>query len=119
METLHSILQVLQLNQTFFIYLVCFFFFLILVSKGLISPVYNRFLTREGLTKGQILKAEELKKENQVLMEKYEQKVLEYNQKFQKAFQERKEKILQDQTMQVEKNSSTNSRMGGTVKEFF
>ena len=102
METLYSVLEVLQLNQTFFIYLVCFFFFLILVSKGLISPVYNRFLTREDLTKGQILKAEELKKENQVLMEQYEQKVLEYNQKFQQALQERKNKILQDQTVQVE-----------------
>ena len=72
------------------------------MSKGLISPVYQRFLTREGLTKGQILKAEEIKKENQDLMEKYEQKVLEYNQKFQKAFQEKKEKILQSQTKQVE-----------------
>ena len=103
METLNSILEVLQLNQTFFVYLVCFFVFLILVSKGLISPVYDRFLERESLTKGQILKAEDLKKENQILMEEYEQKVLEYNQKFQKALQEKKEKILQNQTMQVEK----------------
>ena len=119
METLHSILQVLQLNQTFFIYLVCFFFFLILVSKGLISPVYHRFLAREGLTKGQILKAEKLKKENQILMEKYEQKVLEYNQKFQKALQERKNKILQDQTVQVEKTHQQIQKWAEQSRSFF
>lgn len=43
METLSSIIQVLQLNQTFFIYLVVFFIFLIITEKLLLAPAFKRF----------------------------------------------------------------------------
>ncbi len=102
METLNSVLQVLQLNHTFFIYVCIFLLFLFLVSKFLLSPVYEKFLVRENLTKGQILRAEDIEKETQTLQEEYEKVLLEYNQKFRQALQEKKNETLQNQQVQIE-----------------
>ena len=103
METLKSVLQVLQMDNTFFVYLGWFVVLLFFISRFLIKPAYNQFLNYENATRGQILKAEDIQKETQALKKEYEQALLEYNQKFQTALNEKQNKSLQNQQVQIQK----------------
>lgn len=102
METLHSVLQVLQLNSSFFVYMGFFLFLLFFISRFLIKPAYNQFLYRESSTRGRLLKAEDIQRETQALREEYEKVLFEYNQKFQTALNKKKDESLQDQAVQVQ-----------------
>ena len=103
METLNSIIKVLGLNHTFFIYVVAFAVLVFILSKWLIAPYYRKFLERESQTKGQTLRAETVQKENQQLQQEYEQLLIKYDRQFQTALQEAKSQMLIQQQEEIEK----------------
>ena len=108
MDALYSIVQTLQLNQTFFVYLAVFACFLLLTDKFLLSPAYRRFLKQESLTKGQVLQSQNLQEENEKLQQKYEQILLLYNQRIQEALNQEKQKLQtlkQEQINQAQKEA--------------
>ena len=102
METLLAVIQVLQLNSSFFIYLIVFSVFLILTDKLLLSPAYKRFLKQESLTKGQVLEFQSLQEKNKELTQEYEQKLIQYNQKIQDILNQKKQELLKKQQKQIE-----------------
>ena len=89
METLLSIIDILRLDETFFIYFAVFLFLLFVVSRYLIAPYYQVFLARLEQTEGQIKNADKIQKENQELKKEYETRLALLNSKFQKALKEK------------------------------
>jgi len=110
METLNSIIKVLQLNETFFIYLIVFFTFMLSIAHLLLKPYYERFSAREKQTKGRVLLSTQLKKEEEQLKQRYEQKLVAFHQKFQKELNEKKSQILK--THQVHINQTRKQAQG-------
>ena len=102
METLNSIIKVLQLNETFFIYLVIFFIFMLAMAQLLLKPYYERFLAREKQTRGRVLLSNQLQKEEKQINQEYEQKLITFHQKFQKELNEKKNQILKTHQIHVD-----------------
>ena len=101
METLNSVIHVLQLNETFFVYLVVFFMFMLFIARTLLKPYYEKFLAREKQTQGRVLFSTQLKKEEDQLNKEYEQRLASFHQKFQKELNERKNQILKTHQMHI------------------
>lgn len=97
MNTLNSIIQVLQLNSTLFVYLILFAGLIFIVSKMLIAPYYKLFEMQHSHTQGQIQKAQDMQKENDQLQAEYEKLLIQFNDRFQHALQMKKNKIVKQQ----------------------
>ena len=106
MDILISIVQVLQLNSTLFIYLVVFAFFVLFLSKKLMTPYYQLFLERQKQTQGLMQKALDIQKENDLQQKKYEDKLIRFNHQFRQTLQEKKDEIVQNQQTLIEEARS-------------
>lgn len=119
METLNSVIQVLQLNETFFVYLVVFFIFMLFTAQFLLKPYYERFLAQEKQTRGRVLLSTQLKKEEEELNQEYEQRLAGFHQKFQKEVNERKNQILKTHQMHIHQTrKQTQDKIAGAIKTF-
>ena len=103
METLESVIQVLKLNGSFFIYLLVFSFFLTFISRALMAPYYEKLKSRNKETEGKILKSEELQKKALETKKQYEEKLTLFNQKFQSQLKKRKDQILEKNQKEINK----------------
>ena len=119
METLNSVIRVLQLNETFFIYLVVFFIFMLFIAQVLLKPYYEKFLVREEQTQGRALLSTQLKKEEDQLNKEYEQRLAGFHQKFQKELNERKNQILKTQQVHIHQTrKKVQDKIGESMKSF-
>ncbi|MDE0151481.1 MAG: ATP synthase F0 subunit B [Bdellovibrionales bacterium] len=119
METLNSVIQVLQLNETFFIYLIVFFVFMLSVAHFLLKPYYEKFEAREKQTKGRVLLSTQLQKEEEHLNQEYEKKLVAFHQKFQKELNEKKNQILKTHQVQMDQTRKEAQDKINTALESF
>ena len=119
METLNSVIRVLQLNETFFIYLAVFFIFMLFIARTLLKPYYERFLTQEEQTKGRAFLSAQLKKEEEELNREYEQRLADFHQNFQKEIDERKNQILKTHQVHIHQTrKQAQDKITGAMKTF-
>ncbi len=119
METLNSVINVLQLNKTFFIYLVVFLIFMLFIAQILLKPYYEKFLAKEKQTRGRTLLSVELQKKEERLTQEYEQRLVSFHQKFQKELNERKNQILQAHQVHINQTrEQAQSKIDGAIKFF-
>ena len=119
METLNSIIQVLQLNETFFIYLVIFFIFMLSMAHLLLKPYCDRFVAREKQTRGRVLLSTQIQKEEEQLNQEYEQKLVTFHQKFQKELNEKKNQILKTHQVHIDQTrEQAQDKINATLKSF-
>ena len=102
METLTSFIQILNLNQSFFGYLVFFTVLIFFVSKYLTGPYYLVFLKRQKETEGLIEKALLLQKENEELKKNYDKRFVEWNRRFQNEIKKKQLEALRKGGLQIE-----------------
>ena len=95
MGTINSLIEVFHLNESFFIYLTFFFLFLFLISRFLLTPYLHAFLKRDEKTQGRLLLTSQIQTENENLIQEYNQKLIQFNQKFQQKLGEKKEELSQ------------------------
>ena len=119
METLNSVIRVLQLNETFFIYLVVFFIFMLLIAQTLLKPYFEKFLAQEKQTRGRALLSAQLKKEEEKLHQEYEQRLTAFHQKFQKELNERKTQILKTHQVHIDQTrKQAQEKIDESIKSF-
>lgn len=119
METLNSVIQVLQLNKTFFIYLIVFLIFMLFIAQALLKPYYEKFLAQEKQTRGRTLLSTELQKEEEQLNQEYEQRLVAFHQKFQKELSERKNQILQTHQIHINQtHEQAQNKIDDAIKSF-
>ena len=117
METLLSIIDILRLDETFFLYFAAFLFLLFIVSRYLMAPYYQAFLARFEQTEGQIQNAGKIQEENQKLKKEYETRFALINSRFQKAFKEKLSAIVcHQQTLADEARSQAQVLVGQAEK---
>ena len=119
METLNSVIHVLQLNETFFIYLVVFFIFMLFIAQVLLKPYYEKFLAREKQTQGRAFLSTQLKKEEDQFNKEYEQRLAGFHQKFQKELNERKNQILKTHQVHIHQTrKKAQDKIDESIKSF-
>lgn len=119
METLNSVIRVLQLNETFFVYLIVFFIFMLFIAQALLKPYYEKFLAREKQTQGRALLSTQLKKEEEKINHEYEQRLAGFHQKFQKELNERKNQILKTHQIHIHQTrKKAQDKINESIKSF-
>ena len=95
MGTINSLIEIFHLNESFFIYFAFFFLFLFLISRFLLTPYLHAFLKRDEKTQGRLLLTSQVQKQNEDLTQEYNQKLIQFNQRFQEKLGKKKEELSQ------------------------
>lgn len=119
MEILYSIIKVLEINETLFIYLATFTVIFFLVSNFLMKPYFEKYIQRQEKTKGLIEKAEKMRKENATMLNQYEVQFVAFNEKFSSHLQKKRKEILQNHKKLIEAaHSQARVLIENSKKEF-
>lgn len=102
MDFLKDFVGVLNLDSTFFVQFAVVVVFYFVTTRLFINSYLSRQEQRQSLTKGRMVRSEELEKEKAVLKEQYAQKAREVHQKFQEIFQQIRQTALEEHRNQVE-----------------
>lgn len=95
METIYSIMDILKINETFFIYLIGFTAMFIIVQKFLFQPYFEQYLKRLEKTEGLIMKAEKIKESNSKKLDEYQRDLIQFNNQFFESLKNKREEIIE------------------------
>ena len=102
MDFLRDFISVLNLDNTFFVQFAVVVVFYFITTRLFLNSYLSRQEQRQALTKGRMVRAEELEKETETLKEQYGKKTREVHRKFQEGFQKIKQSVLDEHAKQIE-----------------
>ena len=102
MDFLKDFISVLNLDNTFFVQFAVVVVFYFITTRLFLNSYLSRQEQRQALTKGRMVRAEELEKETETLKEQYGKKTREVHRKFQEGFQKIKQSVLDEHAKQIE-----------------